>query len=119
MERSDGKVWYLPRHSVYQPTKKKIRVVFDCGASFQGTSLNAQLLQGSNLKCSLVGVVGRFRKELVVIMADMESMFHQVRVPAEDAVEVPLEAKRGFKSRPCRVQNDSAPLWGDILSQLC
>lgn len=85
LEHSDGKVWYLPHHSVCHPTKKKIRVVFDCGASFQGTSLNAQLLQGPNLTSSLVGVVGRFRKEPAVFMADVESMFHQVRMPAEDA----------------------------------
>lgn len=114
LECSDGKVWYLPHHGVYHPTKKKIRVVFDCGASFQGTSLNAQLLQGPNLTSSLAGVVGRFRKEPVVIMADVESMFHQVRVPAEDA-----DLLRFLGWRPCRVQNDSAPLWGDILSQLC
>ncbi len=85
LERSDSRVWYIPHHGVYHPTKGKIQVVFDCGASFQGTSLNAQLLQGPDLTSSLIGVVSRFRKEPVVIMADVESMFHQVRVPAEDA----------------------------------
>lgn len=84
LERSDGKVWYIPHHGVYHPTKGKIRVVFDCGASFQETSLNAQLLQGPDLTSSLIGVVSRFRKNPVVIMADIESMFHPVRVPAED-----------------------------------
>ncbi|KAK0152712.1 hypothetical protein N1851_005755 [Merluccius polli] len=44
LELSDGRVWYILHQGVYHPTKKKIRVVFDCGASFQGTSLNAQLL---------------------------------------------------------------------------
>ena len=85
LERSDGRVWYIPHQGVYHPTKKKIRVVFDCGASFQGTSLNAQLLQGPDLTSSLIGVMSRFRKEPVVIMADVEAMFHQVRVPPEDA----------------------------------
>eukprot|EP00064_Thunnus_orientalis_P017678 superscaffoldBa00003823_g17764 len=84
VEHSDGKVWYIPHHGIYHPTKGKIRVVFDCGASFQGTSLNAQLLQGPDLTSSLIGVVTRFRKESVVNMADVESMFHQVRVPVED-----------------------------------
>ena len=84
VERSDGKVWYIPHHGVYHPKKGKIRVVFDCGVSYQGTSLNAQLLQGPDLTSSLIGVVTRFRKEPVVIMADVESMFHQVRVPLED-----------------------------------
>ncbi|GAA6087285.1 uncharacterized protein LOC112138581 [Tachysurus ichikawai] len=83
--RSDGQIWYIPHHGVCHPTKKKICVVFDCGASFQETSLNAQLLQGPDLTSSLIGVVTRFRKEPVVIMADIESMFHQVRVPPQDA----------------------------------
>ncbi|XP_071058619.1 uncharacterized protein [Pseudochaenichthys georgianus] len=85
LERSDGRVWYIPHHGVYHPKKKKIRVVFDCAATFQGTSLNAQLLQGPDLTSTLVGVMTRFRKEPVVLMADIEAMFHQVRVPAEDS----------------------------------
>lgn len=62
-----------------------MRVVFDCGASFRGTSLNSQLVQGPDLTSSLVGVITRFRKEPVVLMADIEAMFHQVRVPSVDA----------------------------------
>ncbi|KAK7878865.1 hypothetical protein WMY93_034256, partial [Mugilogobius chulae] len=52
---------------------------------YKGESLNEQLLQGPDLTSSLIGVVTRFRKEPVVIMGDIESMFHQVRVPPEDA----------------------------------
>lgn len=69
-------VWYLPHHGVYHPTKYKIRVVFDCGASYQGTSLNQQLLQGPNLTSSLIGVLTRFRQEHIALMADIEAMFH-------------------------------------------
>lgn len=29
LERSDGKVWYIPHHGVYHPQKRKMRVVFD------------------------------------------------------------------------------------------
>lgn len=35
MTRGDGKIWYLPHHGVYHPTKNKICVVFDCGVGFQ------------------------------------------------------------------------------------
>ena len=80
----DGLTWYLPHHGVRHPTKKKLRVVFDCGASFGGTSLNQQLLQGPDLTSSLVGVLMRFRQETVAVMADVEAMFHQVRVSNED-----------------------------------
>lgn len=85
LARGDGRLWYIPHRGVYHPRKGKICVVFDCAATFQSTSLNAQLLQGPHLTSSLIGVMTRFRKEPVVVMADIESMFHQVRVPAEDA----------------------------------
>ncbi|KAL2089185.1 hypothetical protein ACEWY4_016084 [Coilia grayii] len=79
-----GKVWYLPHHGVYHPKKKKLRIVFDCAASFQGVSLNTELLQGPDLTNSLIGVILRFRKEPIGIMADVKSMFHQVRVANSD-----------------------------------
>ena len=85
LSRDDGKVWYLPHHGVYHPRKQKIRVVFDCGASYKDTTLNDQLLQGPNLTSTLLGVIIRFRHEEVAVMADMEVMFHQVKVPDEDS----------------------------------
>ena len=75
-----GKVWYLPHHGVYHPTKKKIRVVFDCSSRFHGVSLNDLLLQGPDLTNSLIGVLSRFRLEPVAIIGDIEAMFHQVKV---------------------------------------
>lgn len=44
-------VFYIPHHGVYHPRKKKLRVVFDCGARNKGTSLNDQLLQGPKFPC--------------------------------------------------------------------
>ncbi|KAL4008773.1 hypothetical protein ACER0C_002625 [Sarotherodon galilaeus] len=84
LERSDGKVWYIPHHGVYHPKKYKMHVVFDCGAAYQGFTLNGQLLQGPNLTSTLIGVLTRFRQEPVAVMADVEAMFHQVKVPPED-----------------------------------
>lgn len=54
LDRCDGKVWYIPHHGVHHPTKGKLRVVFDCGASFKGQSLNERLLQGPDLTSSLI-----------------------------------------------------------------
>lgn len=85
LHRGDGKVWYIPHHGVYHQKKNKICVVFDCNASYQGFSLNSQLLQGPNLTNTLIGVLTRFREEPIAMMADIESMFYQVRVPREDA----------------------------------
>ena len=77
--------WYIPHHPVFNPKKpEKLRVVFDCAASYQNTSLNKQLLQGPNTVNSLVGVLLRFRKEAVALAADIEEMFLQVTVPEKD-----------------------------------
>ncbi len=81
LHRGDGKVWCIPHHGVYHQKKNKICVVFECNASYQGFSLNGQLLQGPNLTNTLIGVLTRFRKEPIAMMADIESMFYQVRVP--------------------------------------
>ena len=35
-----GRTWYLPHHGIYHPQKAKVRVVFDCSATFEGHSLN-------------------------------------------------------------------------------
>lgn len=58
----------------------KVRVVFDCAGKYRGISLNNQIMQGPDLMNSLVGVVIRFRQERIALAADIEAMFHQVRV---------------------------------------
>ncbi|KAK0138800.1 hypothetical protein N1851_024662 [Merluccius polli] len=85
VNRDDNRVFYIPHHGVYHPKKKKLRVVFDCTASFRDRSLNSELLQGPDMTNTLVGVLLRFREELVASMADIESMFYQVKVPEHDA----------------------------------
>ena len=84
LERKDGRIWYIPHHGVYHPEKQTLRVVFDCSACYQGKSLNSELLQGPDLTNSLIGVLLKFRKQPVAVMADIRSMFHQVRVSAND-----------------------------------
>lgn len=34
LKHEEGKVWYIPHTAVYYPVKQKLRVVFDCAASF-------------------------------------------------------------------------------------
>ena len=77
-----GRTWYLPHHGVYNPKKPgKIRVVLDCGAEYCGKSLNSELLSGPDLTNQIVGILSRFRKERIGIMADIEAMYYQVLVP--------------------------------------
>ena len=80
----DG-LWYLPHHPVFKKSNSsKCRVVFDCAATYQGTSLNDAILQGPNMMNNLAGVLIRFRTEPVAVVADIEAMFHQCRVPRDD-----------------------------------
>ncbi|XP_060592844.1 uncharacterized protein LOC132747468 [Ruditapes philippinarum] len=79
------RIWYLPHHPVMNVNKPgKVRVVFDCAAKYNDTSLNGQLLQGPDLMNSLVGVLLRFREKKIAQSADIEAMFHQVHVIEED-----------------------------------
>ncbi|XP_072022724.1 uncharacterized protein [Amphiura filiformis] len=82
--REDGKVWYIPHHPVYHPQKAKLRIVYDCAATYGGTGLNQELIPGPDLTSSLVGVLLRFRQERVALASDIESMFYQVGVRKED-----------------------------------
>ena len=85
-ERRSRKTWYLPHHGVFHPQKKdKIRVVFDAAALHDGVSLNSQLRQGPDLTNSLLGFLLRFRQDPAALVADIEGMFNQVKVPPEDA----------------------------------
>ena len=74
-------IWYLPHHSVTNVHKpEKVRVVFDCAAKYNGLSLNDKLMKGPTFMNNLVGVLIRFQKNRIALVADVEAMFHQVRV---------------------------------------
>ena len=79
-------IWYLPHHPVTNVHKPgKVRVVFDCAAKYNGFSLNNALMKGPQFMNNLIGVLIRFRKERIALVADVESMFHQVRVDPKHA----------------------------------
>lgn len=80
----DGEKWYIPHHNVVNPKKPdKFRIVFDCSAEHQRTSLNKEVFSGPDLTSKLVGVLVRFREKPVAVMGDIEGMFLQVKVPPE------------------------------------
>jgi hypothetical protein len=74
--------WFLPHHPVLSDSKPgKIRIVYDCSSKYMGLSLNDVCYQGPDLTSRLIGVLLRFRLHAVALMADIQSMFYQVRVP--------------------------------------
>ncbi|VDH91166.1 Hypothetical predicted protein [Mytilus galloprovincialis] len=69
--------WYLPLFGVYHPRKSdQIRGVFDSLAKCNGVSLNSVLLTGPDLTNDLLGVLLRFRKEMVAVTVDVQHVFH-------------------------------------------
>ena len=57
---------------------------FDAAAELERTSLNNNLLQRPDYTISLVGVSSRIRQDNTAVVADIKSMFHQVKVREED-----------------------------------
>ena len=77
--------WFIPHHPVVHPRKPgKVRIVFDCAAKHKRVSLNDVLLQGPDFLNSLFGLLTRFRKERVALVADIEGMYHQIKVHPND-----------------------------------
>lgn len=75
--REDEECWYLPSFAVFHPQKPgQIRVVFGSSAQHSGISLNNVLLTGPDLNNSRLGVLMRFRKEKVAVMAGIQQMFY-------------------------------------------
>ena len=79
-----GKCSYLTHHGVRHKQKKKLRIVFDCSLKYSGTSLNDCLWKGPDLANTLIGVLLRFRINKVGVSADIEKMFHMIRLPQKD-----------------------------------
>ena len=82
---TSARTWYLPHHPVFHPAiPGKLRVVFDAAAKYERTSLNDNLFHGPNLANDMIDVLLRFRKEKIAVMADIQEMFLQVRVPLDE-----------------------------------
>ena len=81
---ANGQTWFLAHHGVRHKKKGKLRIVFDCSLKFNGTSLNEVLWSGPDLANPLVGVLLKFRLERFAITADIEKMYHMIKLPRED-----------------------------------
>ncbi|XP_072046826.1 uncharacterized protein [Amphiura filiformis] len=92
-----GRTWYIPHHGVYHPRKNKLRVVYDCAVNYMGHSLNKELLQGTDLTSSLVGVMLRFRQECIAVTADIENDMLRSVKSEEKAVDLVSDLKKACK----------------------
>ena len=79
--------FYLPHHGVYKNTisKRKLRVVFDSAAAFNGKCLNDALITGPKLLNDLPTVLVKFREGAIAVTSDREAMFSRIRMTKQDA----------------------------------
>ena len=113
--------WYLPHHPVINPNKPdKICIVYDCAAKYRNTSLNEQVFKGPDLMNSLIGVLLRFREHPIAMMADVEAMFHQVKVIPEhqDVLRILWWPNGDLKLEPSEYKM-TVHLFGGVWSPSC
>jgi len=72
-------------HEVLNPHKPgKLRVAFDCAASYRGISINQALMPGLDLVNNLQVTLLRFHNHSVSLIADIGAMFYHVRRAPRD-----------------------------------
>ena len=77
--------WLLPHYGLVNPNKPgKVRRKSNAAAKSNGVCLNDKLLRGPNLLGSLLGILLRCREKPVLFMAEIDGMFMQVGVRAQD-----------------------------------
>lgn len=86
-EHAEKNAFYLPHFAVMRDssTTTKLRVVFDGSSkSSSGQSLNDLMMIGPRIQDELYTILIRFRSFQVVVCADIEKMFRQVKVQPHD-----------------------------------
>ncbi|XP_036317930.1 uncharacterized protein LOC118732911 [Rhagoletis pomonella] len=87
-EKVNGK-YYLPHQAVIRENKltTKLRVVFDASAkTSNGKCLNDIMLTGPKLQRDVFDIILKWRLWKVVITADVEKMFRQIKISEKDRV---------------------------------
>lgn len=86
-ERIKEESYIIPHQAVVRPssTTTKLRVVFDASSkSSSGVSLNDALAIGPQVQDDLLSIMMRFRTYKIAFQADVEKMYRQVQIAAED-----------------------------------
>lgn len=109
--------WFIPHHLVEHNGKH--RLVFNCSFSYQGLSLNDQLIPGPALGPSLLGVLLRFRQHPVAVGGDIRAMFHQVCLLPEDQPLVRFAWRNLKRNEPPDVYQWKVLPFGTTSSPCC
>ena len=84
--KDGGKTYYIAHQMALNPASKTtpVRVVFNSSQVFHGYSLNSSWDLGPDIMANLLGVLLRFRKDLVGGQGDISKMFYMVRIAKEE-----------------------------------
>ena len=115
------KTWYLPHHPVFHPQKTgKFRAVFDVASTIKEESLNENLHTDPHSLNSLIGVLFRFQNYKIALVADVEGMFHQVKVSKSDMDSLTfLWANHSFQSQRIDTFQMTVHIFGATDSPCC
>ncbi|XP_062713603.1 uncharacterized protein LOC134290470 [Aedes albopictus] len=93
---------YLPHHPVVKEssTTTKVRVVFDASCKTStGVSLNDVLLVGPVIQDDLRAIILRSRTKQILMVADVEKMFRQIRIDQKDLPLQNILWRKDFNDR--------------------
>ncbi|XP_017478659.1 PREDICTED: uncharacterized protein LOC108368325 [Rhagoletis zephyria] len=112
--------WYLPHFGVINPHKPaKLRIVFDAAASVSNISLNYVLMKGPERAQSLMVIMVKFRQRPIAIAGDIQEMFSQVKIRAEDRQSQRFLWRHGDQLQPIQVYVMTSMIFGAACSPCC
>ncbi|XP_035714129.1 uncharacterized protein LOC118438289 [Folsomia candida] len=115
-----NKTNYVPHFMAYNPKKPgKLRFVFDAAAKNHGRSLNDHILQGPDKLIPLPNILLKFRQRQIALTADIEDMFHRVKVKPEDAQAQRFLWRGSDHTRPPDTLEMGVLIFGATCSPTC
>ena len=124
LHRPSVMVHYLPHHPVIKESSSttKLRVVYEGNAKLHTSqkSLNECLYQGPNMIANLIGILLRFRMNVVALVADIQKAYLQLQLkPVDRDVTRFLWVKdvhRAVSNDNIQVMRFCRVIWGIISS---
>ena len=118
---NNSRIWYIPHHPVFNPKKpEKLRIVYDCAASYSGVSLNRVLMQGPDLVNSIVSanLISK-RKNFHICRHRSDDLPSKSLSARSKLLEILMAARRRHVQATSPVSYERSFVWGHIVSKLC
>ena len=86
IQEHSGPVFYVSHHEVMKPDSESTpcRIVFNSSLKYNNHMLNDYWVKGPDLVNNLLGVLIRFRENLVGVAGDVRKMYHSVKISELD-----------------------------------